>query len=90
MTASAPDKRSLGLVRLATARPVTVIMLFLAIVLFGLVSLSRLSVNLLPELSYPTLTVRTELTGAAPQEIESLISKPVEEAVANRAIGCHD
>ncbi|MEL6869716.1 MAG: efflux RND transporter permease subunit [Pseudomonadota bacterium] len=81
MTASAPDKRSLGLVRLATARPVTVIMLFLAIVLFGLVSLSRLSVNLLPDLSYPTLTVRTELTGAAPQEIESLISKPVEEAV---------
>ncbi|MEL6300713.1 MAG: efflux RND transporter permease subunit [Pseudomonadota bacterium] len=72
---------SLGLVRLATGRPVTVLMLFLAIVMFGYVSLGRLSVNLLPDLSYPTLTVRTELPGAAPQELESLITKPVEEAV---------
>src|SRR5690606_41731757 len=37
--------------------------------------------NLLPDRSYPTLTVRTEYTGAAPAEIETLISKPVEEAV---------
>ena len=40
-----------------------------------------LKVNLLPDLSYPTLTVRTEYTGAAPSEIETLISEPVEEAV---------
>lgn len=73
--------RSLWIVRKATERPVTVLMLFLAIVMFGWVSLSRLAVNLLPDLSYPTLTVRTELVGAAPQEIESLITKPVEEAV---------
>lgn len=72
---------SLALVRLATGRPVTVLMLFLAIVMFGWVSLQRLSVNLLPDLSYPTLTVRTELPGAAPQELESLITKPIEEAV---------
>ncbi|MEM9172357.1 MAG: efflux RND transporter permease subunit [Pseudomonadota bacterium] len=71
----------LAIVRLATGRPITVLMLFLAVVMFGAVSLSRLSVNLLPDLSYPTLTVRTELTGAAPQELESLITKPIEEAV---------
>jgi len=41
-----------------------------AIVLFGMVSLSRLKLNLLPDISYPTVTVRTELTGAAPVEIE--------------------
>src|SRR5690606_23134899 len=35
----------------------------------------------LPELSYPTITVRTELPGAAPQEIENLVSRPIEEAV---------
>lgn len=69
------------LVDKATERPVTVLMFFIAVALFGAVSLSRLDVNLLPDLSYPTLTVRTELTGAAPQEIESLLSKPIEEAV---------
>jgi HAE1 family hydrophobic/amphiphilic exporter-1 len=69
------------LVEFATRRRVTVAMMTLAVLVFGLVSQSRLNVNLLPELSYPTITVRTELTGAAPQEIENLVSKPIEEAV---------
>jgi HAE1 family hydrophobic/amphiphilic exporter-1 len=56
-------------------------MFTLAIILFGFVSVTRLKVDLLPELSYPTLTVRTELDGAAPLEIESLLTKPIEEAV---------
>ena len=64
-----------------TRRPVAVVMFTLAVLLFGLVSLSRLPVTLLPDLSYPTLTVRTELEGAAPTEIETLLSKPIEEAV---------
>ncbi len=69
------------LIELATERRVTIVMLMVAIVLFGMVSLSRLKLNLLPDISYPTLTVRTELTGAAPVEIESLLTKPIEEAV---------
>jgi HAE1 family hydrophobic/amphiphilic exporter-1 len=56
-------------------------MCIVALCLFGFVSLSRLKVNLLPDLSYPTLTVRTELTGAAPLEVENLITRPIEEAV---------
>ncbi len=51
-----------------------------AITLLGAISLSRLKVNLLPDLSYPTLTIRTELPGAAPTEVENLISRPIEEA----------
>ncbi len=62
-------------------RKVTIAMFTIAILLFGMVSLSRLKINLLPELSYPTLTVRTEYEGAAPAEIENLVSKPVEEAL---------
>ena len=69
------------LIRLATERRVTIVMLMVAIVLFGVVSLSRLKLNLLPDISYPTLTVRTELTGAAPVEIENLLTKPIEESV---------
>ena len=56
-------------------------MFTVAVVLFGIVSLSRLKVNLLPDISYPTVTIRTELTGAAPVEIENLLTKPIEEAV---------
>lgn len=56
-------------------------MFTLAVLLFGIVSLQRLRVNLLPELTYPTLTVRTEFEGAAPAEVENLVTKPIEEAV---------
>ena len=71
----------MNLVEFATRRRVTVAMVTFTFVLFGFIALRDLKVNLLPDLSYPTLTVRTEYTGAAPVEIETLISEPVEEAV---------
>ena len=49
----------MSLVELATRRRVTVGMVTLTLVLFGLIALSGLKVNLLPDLTYPTLTVRT-------------------------------
>lgn len=69
------------IIDLSVRRRVTIAMFTVGILMFGLVSLSRLNVNLLPELSYPTLTVRTAYEGAAPAEIENLITKPVEEAL---------
>ncbi|MBU1309071.1 MAG: efflux RND transporter permease subunit, partial [Gammaproteobacteria bacterium] len=69
------------LVDTAVARPVTIWMFTLGILLFGMVAAGRLAVNLLPDLSYPSLTVRTEFVGAAPAEVEQLVSKPIEEAV---------
>jgi len=69
------------LIEFSTRRRVTVMMVTLTLVLFGLISLSSLKVELLPDLSYPTLTVRTEYEGAAPLEIETLISQPAEEAL---------
>ena len=68
------------LVDFAIRRRVTIAMITLAIALFGWVSLNRLKVNLLPDLSYPTLTIRTELPGAAPLEVENLVTRPIEEA----------
>ncbi|MGB5131740.1 MAG: efflux RND transporter permease subunit, partial [Steroidobacteraceae bacterium] len=69
------------IVEFATRRRVTILMVTLAVILFGFVSLTRLKLNLLPDLSYPTLTVRTDLAGAAPLELETLITRPIEEAV---------
>lgn len=69
------------LIDFSIRRKVTIAMFTIGIILFGFVSLSRLKINLLPELSYPTLTVRTEFEGAAPAEVENLVSKPIEEAL---------
>ena len=71
----------MSLIEFSTKRRVTVAMATFTLVLFGVISAFYLKVNLLPDLSYPTLTVRTEYTGAAPTEIETLITEPVEEAV---------
>ena len=67
--------------RTAIRRPVTVSMFVVAVILFGLVSLQRLPLNLLPDISYPSLTIQTELPDTAPAEIEALITRPVEEQV---------
>ncbi len=52
-----------------------------AIIVFGLVGFDRLAVNLLPDLTYPTITVRTEFPDVAPAEVERLISEPLEALV---------
>ena len=65
----------------AIARPVTVAMATFAVALFGALSLDRLGLNLLPELAYPTLTIRTDFEGAAPAEVEEQITRRLEERV---------
>ncbi|MGQ9632268.1 MAG: efflux RND transporter permease subunit [bacterium] len=69
------------IVEFSTKRPVTVVMFTAAIVIFGLISFNNLAINLLPDIAFPTLTIRTEYPGSAPGEVENLISKPIEEAV---------
>ena len=64
-----------------TSRPVAILMVFLAAVVFGWLSFDRLPVTLMPELTYPTVTVRTEYPGAAPEEVENDISRQIEESV---------
>ena len=62
-------------------RPVTVLMASFAIVLIGIIAWQRLSLELLPSMNYPQITVLTTYENVAPPEIESLISKQIEEAV---------
>jgi len=69
------------IVKFSISHPVTVGMFTIALVLFGAIAFRQLSIDLLPDISYPTLTIRTEYPGNAPSEIENLITKPVEEAV---------
>jgi HAE1 family hydrophobic/amphiphilic exporter-1 len=69
------------LIEFSLQRRVTIAMSAVALVLFGLVAFQRLPINLLPDLSYPSLTVETRYSGAAPAEVESLVTRPIEEVV---------
>ena len=64
---------------IATRRPVSVLMIVLAVCVFGYVSYRKLALTLMPDISYPTLTVRTEYPGTAPQEVETQVSQRVEQ-----------
>ena len=57
-------------------------MLFLTLVVFGWKSYRQLPINLMPDISYPTLTVRTEYEGAAPEDVEKLVTRPLEETLS--------
>jgi len=61
-------------VEFSVSRKVTILMISLALVAFGIVGFFRLPINLLPSLSYPSLTVQTEFANAAPAEVEQLIT----------------
>ncbi|GAB4177953.1 MAG: efflux RND transporter permease subunit [Calditrichia bacterium] len=65
-----------------TQRPVAITMIVLGIMVFGYLSYNQLSLTLMPDISYPSLTVRTEYPGAAPEEVENAISRPIEEALS--------
>jgi len=62
-------------------RPVAVAMVFLAILVFGGFSARMLPLSLMPDISYPKLTVRTDYEGAAPAEVENNVSRPLEEVL---------
>jgi HAE1 family hydrophobic/amphiphilic exporter-1 len=67
--------------RLAIQRPVTMFMLSGVITLLGVISLTRLPVDLMPEFQQPTLNIRTSYAGVGPLEMEELITRPIEQAV---------
>ena len=69
------------LIDFSIKRPVSVFIFAVAAVVFGLVAFRQLATDLLPDITYPSLTVRTGHDGAAPLEVESLITRPVENAV---------
>ncbi|HBL15543.1 MAG: hypothetical protein A2X36_09775 [Elusimicrobia bacterium GWA2_69_24] len=66
---------------LCIARPVFTVMMVMALVVLGLFSYFRLGLDAFPNVDFPFVTVSTALPGASPEEIETSITKPIEEAV---------
>jgi len=68
--------------RIAIQRPVTMFMICAVVILLGTISLARLPVDLMPDVTYPSITVRVGYAGVGPQEIEELIVRPLEQTLA--------
>jgi len=63
-------------------RPILTLVIFFVVIILGAVSLSRLSIDLMPEITYPTISVVTSYGNVGPQEMEELVTRPIEEALA--------
>ncbi|MFH7320530.1 efflux RND transporter permease subunit [Desulfurivibrio sp. D14AmB] len=72
----------MNLARFTVSRPVFTTMVTLIAVIVGAVSLARLPIDLMPEVTYPTLTISAGYENASPEEVEELITRPIEQAVA--------
>lgn len=72
-----------GLSKLAVQRPITFLMTSLILIGFGIFGVLQLRLNLYPDVSFPTITIFTGYEGVAPEDIETLITRPVEETVGS-------
>ncbi len=63
-------------------RPILTTVIFLVVIILGMVSFRRLSIDLMPEITYPTISVITTYENVGPEEIEESVSRPIEEALA--------
>jgi HAE1 family hydrophobic/amphiphilic exporter-1 len=68
--------------RRSVHRPIFTIMVVLIVILLGIISLLRLPIDLMPDISYPTLSISCSYENAGPEEIEELITRPIEQAMS--------
>ncbi|WP_139488262.1 efflux RND transporter permease subunit [Brevibacillus dissolubilis] len=65
----------------AIKRPVTILVLTIVTLIFGVISLPRLAIDLYPDFNFPVAVVVTSVNGGTPSEVEKLVTKPIEQAV---------
>ncbi len=70
------------LAKFSVKKPVTIAMMILIVIVLGVVSFSKLQIDLLPQMELPYVMVQTSYQGAAPEEIENIISKPLEQTLS--------
>lgn len=73
----------MSLAKFSVERPVAVTMRIAALVVLGAICLTKLPVDLLPAITIPTVGVNTAYTNVAPSDMESIVTRPIEEAVSS-------
>ena len=71
--------------KFAITRPITTLMIFLSLVIFGLMSFNKMNTVLFPKVDFPIVTVQTAYYGADPESVESKVTEKIEEAVSSVA-----
>jgi len=72
----------MNLPELGVRRPVLTSVVFILILIFGIVSFANLALDLMPDISFPALTIITGYSGTGPEEIESSVTKIIEDSVS--------
>ena len=72
----------MNLTALCIKRPVTTVMIFSILMLLGTFNGTKMPIDLYPEIASPTVNISTSYSGAGPEEVEQLVTIPIEQAVA--------
>ncbi|MCL2689244.1 MAG: efflux RND transporter permease subunit [Chitinispirillia bacterium] len=75
-------RKDSGFISFPVRRPIMTTVIFLIVVIIGLFSLTRLPIDLMPEITMPTVTVVTTYDNAGPLEVEELVTRPIESALS--------
>lgn len=73
----------MNIIDISVRRPVFTTMIVMGMMVLGLVGLKELDVDLFPDIAFPVVVVATPYPGASPEEVEQLVTKPIEDAVAS-------
>src|SRR6266540_1562006 len=76
------ERAEMGLTRVAITRPVFILMVISALVVLGAVAFTRLNAELFPNINVPIVTIVTTYSGASPDDVDRLVSQPIQDAVA--------
>lgn len=73
----------MSVTRTSVKRPLTIIMVFLVVLMFGGIGYSKMPANLMPDIDVPVALVMTQWSGAGPEDIDDQISEPIEKSLSS-------
>ena len=73
----------MSITRTSVKRPLTIIMVFVIVLLFGIIGYLKMPSNIMPDIDIPVVMVQTTWQGAGPEDIDKEVSKPIEKALSS-------
>lgn len=73
----------MSMTKTSVKRPLTIIMVFLVVLMFGGIGYSKMPANLMPDIDVPVALVMTQWSGAGPEDIDDQISEPIEKSLSS-------